>query len=242
MARSSSQGTTAKEPGRLKQMYQVFNMTRRADPSSVWWFALAFVVPVVLGVLLALLLPGQNWLAIILWIVAGVLLGVLLFLIVLGRLAERAAYSQIEGQPGAVGAVLSNSLRRQWRSSEMPVAVHGRSQAAVYRAVGTPGVVLITEGQRGNLSRQVDEERRKVQRIVPNVPVHVVHVGTGKDGDGDDAVTLHKLPRAMNKFKKALNRNEVLAVANRLDSLTQSPASAIPKGMDPMRARAGRPR
>ncbi|PCN46474.1 hypothetical protein Csp2054_17100 [Curtobacterium sp. 'Ferrero'] len=237
MARSSSPGTTAKEPGRLKQMVQVFQMTRRADPTSVWWFALAFVGPVVVGVLLALLLPGQNWLGVVLWIVAGVLLGVLLFLIVLGRLAERAAYSQIDGQPGAVGAVLSNSLRRQWRSSEMPVAVHGRSQAAVYRAVGTPGVVLITEGQRGNLTRQVDEERRKVQRIVPNVPVHVLHVGGGEDG-----LTLHKLPRAMNKLKKALNRNEVLAVANRLDSLTHGPASAIPKGMDPMRVRAGRPR
>ena len=103
MARSSSTDKKAKEPGRLKQMFQVFQMTRKADPSSVWWFALAFVGPVVLGVLLALLLPGQNWLAIVLWIVAGVLLGVLLFLIVLGRLAERAAYSQIEGQPGAVG-------------------------------------------------------------------------------------------------------------------------------------------
>jgi hypothetical protein len=238
MARSSSTDKKAKEPGRLKQMFQVFQMTRKADPSSVWWFALAFVGPVVLGVMLALLLPGQNWLAIVLWIVAGVLLGVLLFLIVLGRLAERAAYSQIEGQPGAVGAVLSNSLRRQWRSSEMPVAVHGRSQAAVYRAVGRPGVVLITEGQRGNLNRQVDEERRKVQRIVPNVAVHVLHVG---DGTGE-SLTLHKLPRAMNKLKKSLNRNEVLAVANRLDSLTQSPAASIPKGMDPMRARAGRPR
>ncbi|MCY1695181.1 DUF4191 family protein [Curtobacterium sp. SL109] len=239
MARSSSTDTKAKakEPGRLKQMFQVFQMTRRADPTSIWWFAAAFLVPVVLGVLLALLLPGQNWLAVVLWILAGVLLGVLLFLIVLGRLAERAAYSQIEGQPGAVGAVLSNSLRRQWRSSEMPVAVHGRSQSAVYRAVGTPGVVLITEGQVGNISRQVDEERRKVQRIVPNVPVHVVHVG-----EGSDAVTLHKLPRAMNKYKKSLNRNEVLAVANRLDSLTQSPASAIPKGIDPTRVRAGRPR
>ncbi|QSB22274.1 DUF4191 domain-containing protein [Curtobacterium sp. RIT-PI-V] len=237
MARSTSTDTKAKEPGRLKQMFQVFQMTRRADPSSVWWFALAFVGPVVLGIVLALVLPGQNWLAMILWIVAGVLMGVLLFLIVLGRLAERAAYSQIEGQPGAVGAVLSNSLRRQWRSSEMPVAVHGRSQSAVYRAVGRPGVVLITEGQRGNLNRQVEEERRKVQRIVPNVAVHIVHVG-----DGDEAVTLHKLPRVMNKYKKSLNRNEVLAVANRLDSLTQSPAAAIPKGMDPMRARAGRPR
>ncbi|MDN3478129.1 DUF4191 domain-containing protein [Curtobacterium sp. APC 4022] len=237
MARSSSSSSPAKEPGRLKQMYQVFTMTRRADPSSVWWFALAFLGPVVVGLLAALLIPGQNWLAITLWIIAGVLLGVLLFLIVLGRLAERAAYSQIEGQPGAVGAVLSNSLRRQWRSSEMPVAVHGRSQSAVYRAVGTPGVVLITEGPVTNLKRQVEEERRKVARIVPNVPIHVVNVG-----DGKDEVTLHKLPRAMNKYKKALNRNEVLAVSNRLDSLTHGPAAAIPKGIDPTRVRAGRPR
>jgi hypothetical protein len=237
MASRSTASTAAKEPGRLKQMYQVFTMTRRADPSSLWWFALAFLGPVVLGVLLAVLLPGQNWLGITLWIVAGVLLGVLLFLIVLGRLAERAAYSQIEGQPGAVGAVLTNSLRRQWRSSEMPVAVHGKSQSAVYRAVGQPGVVLITEGAVGNLTRQVEEERRKVARIVPNVPVHVLNVG-----DGPGQVTLHKLPRAMNKHKRALNRNEVLAVANRLDSLTQSPASAIPKGIDPTRVRAGRPR
>ncbi|WP_148286300.1 DUF4191 family protein, partial [Curtobacterium sp. B8] len=65
MARSSSSGTTAKEPGRLKQMYQVFQMTRRADPTSVWWFALAFLGPVVLGVVLALVLPGENWLAIL---------------------------------------------------------------------------------------------------------------------------------------------------------------------------------
>lgn len=236
MARSNST-ETAKEPGRLKQMYQVFQMTRRADPTSVVWFALAFAVPVIAGVVLALVLPGQNWLAIILWIVAGVLLGVLLFLIILGRLAERAAYSQIEGQPGAVGAVLSNSLRRNWRASEMPIAVHGKSQAAIYRAVGAPGVVLITEGQQGTLNRLVDEEKRKVHRIVPNVAVNVVHVGEGKD-----AVTLHKLPRAMRKFKRSLNRNEVLAVANRLESMTQSPAAAIPKGVDPMRVRAGRPR
>lgn len=237
MARTTTSESTAKEPGRLKQMIQVFQMTRRADPTSLGWFILAFGVPVLAGVLLAFLLPGQTVFAQVLWIVAGVLLGVLLFLIVLGRLAERAAYSQIEGQPGAVGAVLSNSLRRNWRSSEMPVAVHPRSQAAVYRAVGTPGVVLITEGRTANLTRLVEEERRKVHRIVPNVALHVIAVG-----DGDDAVTLHRLPRRMNRLKRSLNRNEVLAVANRLDSMTQSPASAIPKGMDPTRMRAGRPR
>ncbi|MFZ7087894.1 DUF4191 domain-containing protein [Curtobacterium sp. RRHDQ10] len=237
MARSTTTESAAKEPGRLKQMFQVFQMTRRADPTSIGWFALAFGIPVIAGVMLALLLPDQGVFGIVLWIVAGVMLGILLFLIVLGRLAERAAYSQIEGQPGAVGAVLKNSLRRTWRSSEMPVAVHPRSQAAIYRAVGAPGVVLITEGHTGNLTRLLEDEKRKVHRIVPNVAINVLGVG-----DDKGQLVLHKLPRAMNKFKKTLNRNEVLAVSNRLDSMTQNPAASIPKGMDPMRARAGRPR
>jgi hypothetical protein len=238
MARSTSTDSAAKEPGRLKQMYQVFTMTRRQDPKSLVWFIVAFAVPVIVGLVLAFALPGQTLFAVILWIVAGVLLGVLLFLIVLGRLAERAAYSQIAGQPGAVGAVLTNSLKRAWRSSEMPVAVHARSQAAIYRAVGTPGVVLITEGQAGNLTRLVDEEKRKIHRIVPNVAVTVIGVNGGQPDD----VTLHRLPRKMNRLKRTLNRNEVLAVSNRLDSLTQNPAAAIPKGMDPSRMRAPRPR
>jgi hypothetical protein len=236
MARNTPD-SSEKEPGRLKQMYQVFQMTRRLNPSSVWWFALAFFVPVIAGVVVALVTPGQTVLGIIIWILLGVLVGILLFLLVLGRLAERAAYGQIEGQPGAVGSVLSNSLRRNWRASEMPVAMHGRSQSAIYRAVGTPGIVLITEGQHGTLTRLLQEEKRKVHRIVPNVDVHVLEVGTGPD-----EVPLPKLARRMNRLKKSLNRNEVLAVANRLESLTQNPAAAIPKGIDPMRVRAGRPR
>jgi hypothetical protein len=236
MARNTTE-SSEKEPGRLKQMYQVFQMTRRINPSSVWWFALAFVVPVIVGVVIGLVLPGQNVLGRIIWILLGVLVGILLFLLVLGRLAERAAYGQIEGQPGAVGSVLSNSLRRNWRASEMPVAMHGRSQSAIYRAVGLPGIVLITEGQHGTLTRLLEEEKRKVHRIVPNVAIHVIRVGT----DAED-VPLQKLARRMNKLKRSINRNEVLAVANRLESLTQSPAAFIPKGIDPTRVRAGRPR
>ena len=67
------------------------------------------------AILLAIFLSDGNVFTMVLWIVAGVLAGVLLALIILGRRAERAAYSQIEGQPGAVGAVLRSSLRKSWR-------------------------------------------------------------------------------------------------------------------------------
>lgn len=236
MARTSkSAPKSAKEPGRLKQMYRVFQMTRRYDSTAVWWMALGFAVPVLLGILLGLLLSGDNTPGIILWVVAGVLAGLLAFLVILGRKAERAAYSQIEGQAGAVGAVLKSSLPRGWTGSEMPVAISPKTQDAVYRAVGKGGVVLIGEGPATRTQKMLDDERRKIARILPNVPVNVLHVGPD-----EDSVPLHKLARRLGRFKKALNKAEVYAVNNRVSSLHKGPNLPIPKGIDPMKARAQR--
>jgi hypothetical protein len=225
-----------KEDGRLKQMYRVFQMTRRYDPSSQWWMALGFGLPVILGVVLGIILGSDSVFALVLWIVTGVMVGVLAFLIILGRLAEKAAYSQIAGQPGAVGAVLKSSLRRGWTASELPVAVSPKTQDAVYRAVGRGGVVLIAEGPKSRTARMLDEERRKVARILPNGAVHFLHVGPD-----DDSVPLHKIPGTLRRYKKALNKAEIFAVSNRMASLTKS-SLPIPKGVDPFKARAPRPR
>ncbi|AAT88877.1 hypothetical protein ATY41_01625 [Leifsonia xyli subsp. xyli] len=226
---------STKEPGRLKQMWQVFQMTRRYDDRAVLYIGLGFILPILAGVTLAVFLSGGNVFTMVLWTVAGVLAGVLIALIVLGRRAERAAYSQIEGQPGAVGAVLRSSLKRSWRGSEMPVAVNGKTQDAVYRATGRGGVVLISEGPRSRTQRMVDEERRKVTRVLPNVPVTTIVVGPDAD-----AVPLHKIPRTLSKIKPTLTKAEVLAISNRLQSLEGS--MPIPKGIDPLKVRAQRAR
>lgn len=225
----------AKEPGRLKQMYQVFQMTRRYDSTAIWWMALGFAVPLLVGLAMGLLFSGDSIFGMVLWIVAGVLGGLLGFLIILGRKAERAAYSQIEGQPGAVGAVLKSSLPRGWTGSEMPVAISPKTQDAVYRAVGKGGVVLIGEGPATRTQKMVDDERRKIARILPNVPINVLQVGPD-----EDAVPLHKLSRRLGRFKKALNKAEIYAVSNRVSSLHKGPNLPIPKGIDPMKARAQR--
>ncbi|MBG6108002.1 DUF4191 domain-containing protein [Frigoribacterium sp. CG_9.8] len=238
MARTkNSTPKPAKEPGRLKQMYRVFKMTRRYDPNAIWWFLLAFIAPVAAGVVAGFLISGVgNVFGFVLWVIAGVLGGMLIFLIVLGRLAERAAYAQIQGQAGAVGAVLKSSLRRGWTASEMPIAVSPKTQDAVYRAVGNGGVVLIGEGPKSRTLKMLEEERRRVTRILPNVSVHFLHVGPD-----DDAVPLHKLAGRMARFKRSLNRSEIYAVSNRLASLGKNQLP-IPKGVDPMRARAPRAR
>ena len=129
-----------KQPGRLKQIGQVFQMTRRNDPNVVWFMLLAFLGIVAVGLAVGLLI--NNWITLL---IISIPLGVLAATFILSRRAERAAFSQIEGQPGASGAALS-VLRRGWILQDQPVAVNPRTQDAVFRAVGRPGIVLVTEG------------------------------------------------------------------------------------------------
>ena len=217
----------------MKQMWQVFQMTRRYDSSAQWLMLLGFLAPVLVGLGLALWLGEGNGFTIALWVVAGVLAGVLIALLILGRRAERAAYAQIEGQPGAVGAVLRCGLRGGWVGNEMPIAVNGKTQDAVYRAVGRGGVALISEGPVTRTKRMLDDEQRKIARILPNVPVTLISVG-----HDEGSIELHRLPAALRKTKRTLTKPEVLAVSNRLNSLQT--ALPIPKGIDPMKARPQR--
>ena len=225
-----------KEPGRIKQMWQVFQMTRRYDGSITWLLILSLLGPIGISIILALLFSSANVIGFVLYVIAGVLGGVLLGLIVLGRRAETAAYSQIAGKPGAVGAVLKSGLRRSWTGSEMPINVSPRTQDAVYRAVGRGGVVLIGEGPRSRTQPMLDKERANVQRVLPNVPVNLLYVGPDAD-----STALHKIVPALQKLKRVLTKGEVLAVTNRLASLGRN-GLPIPKGIDPNRVRAPRPR
>ncbi len=223
-----------KRDGRIKQMIEVYRTTKVHDRNLPWLLALLFIAPIVVAVLLAWLIPG-GWLSWVLWPLTGVLVGLLLAMIVLGRRAEKVAYGQIEGRPGAVGAVVQSALRRSWRGSEVPIAIN-KSQDAVYRVVGRGGVVLISEGSRARTQRMAADEERKVKRAMRNV--EVVHLYVGADEGG---IPLPKLSRTLVKLKPKLNRNEVAAVYNRLSSLQASPVG-IPKGMDPNKVRPQRPR
>ena len=220
----------------MKQMWQVFKMTRRYDSAIILYLLLAFLAPVGAGIVLAVLFGAGNPVLWILYIVAGVLAGVLLSLIVLGRRAEKAAFSQIEGQAGAVGAVLRSSLRRSWTGNEIPINFN-KTQDAVYRAVGKGGVVLVGEGPRTRTQPMLDKERANVRRILPEVPVHLIYV----DANDPDATPLHRIVPTLAKFKRALNKSEIQAVSNRLQSLGKG-GLPIPKGIDPQRVRAPRPR
>ncbi|TAL41519.1 MAG: DUF4191 family protein [Salinibacterium sp.] len=235
MARTPTPTQKTKEPGRFKQLYQVFKITCQYNPATVWYLLGAFLGAVAAGVLLAVFVSGGSVFAFVVFIIIGVLGGALLVLIVLGRMAEKAVYSQIEGQQGAVGAVLKN-VPRGWIASEMPVNVSAKTHDAVYRAVGRGGIALIGEGPRSRTQRMLEDERRAVTRILPNVPVKLLYVGPD-----EDSIPLRKLLTNLRTIKPALRKPEVVAVSNRLSSLSKGNLP-IPKGIDPTKIRGQRPR
>ena len=227
LGRRSAKGGGATK-GRIAQMRAVFSMTRKADPAVVWWMLLAFggilAVAVVAG-----LLTGNP----IYFTVLGLPLALLAAMFILARRAERAAYSQIEGQPGAAGSSL-RALRRGWAVEEQPVAVDARTQDSVFRAIGRPGVVLVGDGPPHRIGRLLENEKRKVTRVLPGVPVHLLQAG-----DGEGQVPLRKLGRKVMKLKPTLTKQEVAEVGKRLKALGGI-RPPIPKGIDPLRARPDR--
>ena len=208
---------------RLRQIGVAYRMTRKADP-AIGWILLACA----LGTLLIFVVIGLVTGAPIIWGLLGITPALLVVVIVFGRRAERAAYRQIEGQPGAAAGVL-NTLRRGWTVT--PAIAVTRNQDIVHRAVGRPGIVLVGEGSPTRLTGLLTAEKRKISRFVPEAPVYDVVVG-----DADGQVQLRKLPSHLAKLPRNLRPAEVREVNNRLRALPQQPLP-VPKGPLPRNAR-----
>lgn len=219
-----------KRENRLKQVWQVYTMTSRRDKSVTPILLALLLVPTAIGVIVPILLE-QPWYITALWTAVALMTGVLTGLIILGQKAQYVAYADIEDRPGAVGAMIRTSLRRGWIGYEMPVAVNQKTQEAVYRVVGRGGVALLAEGNRERSQRLAEDEKRKLARVLPNVPISIVSVGLG-----EGQVRLYKVGSALSRVKPVLTKAEVQVVNGRVSSLAQG--MPIPKGIDPMRVRA----
>lgn len=215
---------TSENPGRLKQIALTYKMTRRVDRRIGW--ILAGVGLLTLGIVLGigLLIGHPVYLGIL-----GVLLAFLTTAIVFGRRAERAAFGQMEGQPGAAAAVLEN-VGRGW--SVTPAVAMNRNQDVVHRAVGKPGIVLVAEGNPNRVRALLAAEKRKMNRVVGDVPVHDLLVG-----DDEGMVALKKLRSTMLKLPRVLSGAQITQVNDRLRAMGDLmsnmplPKGPMPKGM-----------
>jgi hypothetical protein len=210
--------------GRLKQIVQTYKMTRQAD--SKVGLVVAAVGIGTFGVILALgFLIGHPIYAGIL----GFLLAFLAMAVVFGRRAEKAAFGQLEGKPGAAAAVLQN-VGRGWTVT--PAVAMNKSQDVVHRAVGKAGVVLVGEGNPNRVKSLLAAEKRRVNRVVFDVPVHDFIIGTGEGELPLKKVrtTLLKLPRVL-PGPKTTEVNDRLRALGDLMSNMPIPKGPMPKGM-----------
>ncbi len=177
-------------------------------------------------------------LGVLFWMLGGPPILVMLTAVMLALLADTsllafllrpAMYRQVDGKVGAVYAVISQ-IRKGWVIDEEPVAVN-RSQDMVWRLIGRPGVVLISEGPSSRVKPLLSNERRKISRAVSNVPIITIQVG-----HEEGQTPLPKLSRKLKGLKKVLTKAEVPSVANRLNALGNKGLQA-PKGIDPYRAK-----
>lgn len=227
-----------KRPGFFSQIKSLFRFTKEAYPWLPWAQLAILVGGVLIGLVVGYLIPPLQWWTLLLWGLTGLMAGVLGAMFLMTRLSTSAMYTKIDGMPGATGHVISTSLGRRWQASDTPVGINPKTQEAVYRAVGRGGIVVVGEGARGRLTRLINEERSKAQRVANGVPVTVLYVG-----HGDDEVAISDLAKTIKKIPKAIDKATMAAVIRRIESVSQSLSSLpIPKGIDPTKVRAQRPR
>jgi hypothetical protein len=231
MAKNDTAPNNQKQ-GRLKQLAQSYRITKESDKRIGLILLGTFVVAGALAYLLLMLLPG----GLVIDIITAVLIGLLATLIVFGRRAQRAAYAQIEGQPGAAAAALG-MLRRGWKTD--PAVAFNKQQDIVHRVVGPPGIVLVGEGNPNRLRTLLANERRRHERVVAETPIH--EVICGDPATIPEAVPVSKLSRHVTKLGRRIKPAEMTDVLARLKALDANRSNVpLPKGPIPANLKGAR--
>jgi hypothetical protein len=191
-----------------KNLKQAFTLTRKQDPKflpfAILYGAVAAAVLYVLGVLLT----GSTIFPIP-FAVLGFVLGAM---ITFSRRAQKAMFTQAEGQPGAAGYMLQQQLRGDWRL-EQGIAGTGHLDA-VHRLVGRAGIVLVGEGAPHRVRGLIAQEKKKIARVVGDTPIYDITVG-----DEPGQVPLRKLSSHVMKLPRNLSAAEVNSLGRRMSAL-----------------------
>ncbi len=212
----------------IRQMAQVFTITREADPSVLWRMVLAGLLGSGIWIAIGYAVGLKTAIGWGFWIFTSLFAAAVGAMLVLGRRANKAQYDMLEGQPGASSAVL-NSLRKGWYTT--PAVAVNRNQELVTRTVGRAGVVLVLEGTSPAAMQLLASEHKRTQRVVGEIPITDLVVG-----DGQGQVTLRKLSRTVTKLPKVISQSEARELNKRLQAIQQAPVG-IPKGPLPKGAK-----
>ena len=222
-----------------KTLWQAYSVTARTDKKLPWIMGALILGPIVIGVVAGFLMGGLA--SKIYGPLTGLMIGAVVALYVLTKRFEKQMFQQMDGVMGGSLAV-AQSITRNWKFADEPIAVDAKSRSVVFQGVGNGGVVLLAEGGRA-ARRQVDQTVSRLGKLVPGVPVSPIYVG-----HGEGEVALKNLSKAVRATKRAnfgwglragLTSSDAETVRARLRALG-GPQMPVPKGMDPSKARADR--
>ena len=212
----------------MRQIGDAYRMTKKYDPRIGLRLLGTFIV---IGAPLGF--AGYVFLSPFIGVPLGILTGLIGVMVVFGRRVERAAYAQVEGQPGAAAAGLQ-MLRRGWNVK--PAIAFTKNQDVVHRVVGRPGIVLVGEGDPNRVRNLLVVERKKHARVAPEVPITELVAG-----DDVGEVPVRKLARRVQKLPKNItpgDMTDLLARLRALDAMRQQ--APIPRGPVPTSAKGMR--
>ena len=207
--------------GQLAVLKDAFRLVRREKPIALVWCGVTFVVLIIGGYFGGKGLGHPLYFGIL-----SIPLAILGAFFTFTRFANTAAFASIAGQTGAGASVLM-SIRKGFTTT--PAVNVNRNQDMVHRTVGRSGIILVGEGSPA-VRQLVQDEKKKIERFVPGVPVLEVYVG-----EYEGAVKLRKLQKTIKKFPKKLSKAQLREVRNRLKGVggmnMPIPKGPMPKGV-----------
>ncbi|PLS31216.1 hypothetical protein Uis1B_0960 [Bifidobacterium margollesii] len=225
-----------KKQSTFSQIKQIYQFTAQDDKQLPFLIGGTIAAPIIVGIIVCLVFKF-GWLNWILTMVLAVMIGLLLGTMVLTRRADKVGFRQLEGKPGATGAILANITKGGFSFPQEPIWVDARTKDAIWRGSGRTGIYLVGEGDYGRVMKAMNREETRIQRITrgSEIPIHRISVG-----DGPKQVPLNKLQKTVMRQKVKLTKYELEQLNDRLQTLQAKSTMGIPKGMDPSRMKISR--
>lgn len=211
-----------KDWGWWRQVSETYKMTVEADPQAQWLLLGAGLGTAILVSLVGIFVPPW-WM----WLITGIMAGLVAALFVLLNRAKKSTYKRYAGKPGSAEVAFTMLDKKKYQYTAGITAT--KQLDLVHRVVGPAGIVLVGEGSPARLRAVLSSEAKKHEQVAYGVPVSTVLMG-----NGEGQVPLDKLADHLRKMPKAIKPVQLTEVKQRLRALDAvRPRVPMPRGPMP---------